>query len=202
MSDKLQELTEKLYNEGLSKGKNEGERILAEARKKADEAIAAAKEEAASILAKAEQDASDLRKKAESDIRMASQQALQATRNDIENLLVGKISAGGINATLSDPDFLKSVIEAVTGKFSATEGVDMALTLPESLRTQLEPWVATELAGKLDKGVSAYFSKKIAGGFTIGPKNGSYFISLTDETFRSLISEYLRPVTRKLLFGE
>ena len=202
MSDKLQELTEKLYNEGLSKGKNEGERILAEARKKAEEAIAGAKEQAEAIIAKAEQDAADLRKKAESDIKMASQQALQATRNDVESLLVDKISAGSINASLSEPDFLKSIITAVVSKFSASEGVDLALTLPESLRGQLEPWVAGELKGKLDKGVTAYFSKKIAGGFTIGPKDGSYFISLTDETFRSLIAEYLRPVTRKLLFGE
>ena len=50
--------------------------------------------------------------------------------------------------------------------------------------------------------MNASFSKKIAGGFTIGPKDGSYFISLTDETFKELISEYLRPATRKLLFGE
>ena len=51
-------------------------------------------------------------------------------------------------------------------------------------------------------GISASFSKKVSGGFNIGPKDGSYFISFTDETFRSLISEYLRPATRKILFGE
>ena len=47
-----------------------------------------------------------------------------------------------------------------------------------------------------------YAVGKIPGGFTIGPKDGSYFIDLTSESFESLISEYLRPVTRKLLFGE
>ena len=31
--DKLQELTQKLYNEGLSKGKEEGEAILAQAKR-------------------------------------------------------------------------------------------------------------------------------------------------------------------------
>lgn len=202
MSDKLKELTDKLYNEGLSKGKREGEQLLEEARKEAEGTIAAANSQAARILAKAEQDAADLRRKAESDIRMASQQALQATRTDIENLLVGNISSGKIGSLLSEPDFLKSLIETVASKFSAEEGVDLALTLPEKLQSQLEPWIVSELAGKLDKGVSAYFTKKISGGFNIGPKDGSYFISLTDETFRSLISEYLRPVTRKILFGE
>ena len=78
----------------------------------------------------------------------------------------------------------------------------MNLILPESLKAQLEPFVKGELARALGKEVTAAFSKKIAGGFRIGPKDGSYFISLTDETFKSLIGEYLRPVTRKFLFGE
>ena len=73
---------------------------------------------------------------------------------------------------------------------------------PSSLKEKLEPWVQGELAKTLSAGVQAEFSKKIAGGFTIGPKDGSYFISFTDKTFDSLIAEYLRPVTRKLLFGE
>ena len=41
----------------------------------------------------------------------------------------------------------------------------------------------------------------VGGGFSIGPKDGSWFVSMTDETFRDLIAEYLRPVTRKFLFG-
>ena len=49
--------------------------------------------------------------------------------------------------------------------------------------------------------VNASFSKKVAGGFTIAPKDGGYFISFTEDTFNALISEYLRPATKKLLFG-
>ena len=37
MQNKLQELTDKLYNEGLSKGKQEGEEILAKAKVQADD---------------------------------------------------------------------------------------------------------------------------------------------------------------------
>ena len=40
MDNKLQELTDRLYKEGLSKGKEEGEAILAEASRKAEEIIA------------------------------------------------------------------------------------------------------------------------------------------------------------------
>ena len=50
--DKLQELTDKLFNEGLSKGKAEGEALLAKARKEAEEIVAQANKEAEAIVAK------------------------------------------------------------------------------------------------------------------------------------------------------
>ena len=199
MQDKLQELTEKLYNEGLSKGKEEGERLLDQARKQADAIVAKAREEAAGITAKAEKDAADLRTKAESDIRMASAQALQATRKDIENLLTGKLADASV---LEDPAFLKKVIEEVARKFDAQQAQDISLVLPEKLRSELEPWVAGELRKNLKHEVKASFSKKAAGGFSIGPAQGGWFVNLTEENFKALIAEYLRPVTRKLLFGE
>ena len=201
MSNKLQELTDKLYTEGLTKGKEEGARILEEARQQAEETVANAKAEAATIIAKAEKDAEDLKAKVDSDLKMASAQCLQATKKDIENVLVSSISTDAVKSALADPDYLKKIISAVAEKFSASEATDLALVLPEKLKAELEPWVKGELAKSLGKCVSASFSKKVTGGFTVGPKDGSYFVSLTDETFRELIAEYLRPVTRKLLFG-
>jgi len=201
MSNKLQELTEKLYSEGLSKGKEEGDRILADATAKAEAMIADAKAEAASIIAQAEKEAADFKAKVDSDLKMASDQCIQATKKDIENVLVSGMSAEPVKAALSEPEYLKNIISAVAQKFSASESTDIALVLPEALRAQLEPWVSGELSSALGKGVSASFSKKVAGGFAIGPKDGSYYVSLTDETFKALIAEYLRPVTKKLLFG-
>ena len=51
--DKLQELTEKLYNDGLSKGREEGERLLEEARKQAEEIVAQARRQAEDIVSEA-----------------------------------------------------------------------------------------------------------------------------------------------------
>lgn len=202
MENKLQELTDKLYKEGLSKGKEEGEAILAKANEKAAEIIEEAKKQAESILKKAHKDAEDYKTKVEGDVKMAAVQSIQATRKDIENLMVGKMTDKQVSSTLSSADFVKEVIKAVAGKFNAEEAVDLNIVLPESLRKELEPFVSGELAHILKGGVTAEFSKKVAGGFTIGPKDGSYFISLTDETFKSLIGDYLRPATRKILFGE
>ena len=201
MQNKLQELTDKLYNEGLSKGKQEGEEILAKAKAQAEEIIAKAQAEAAQILAAAQKQAEEVKTKTASDVKMAASQSIAATRKDIETLIVGKMTDEAVKKSLSTPDFIKEIIKAVAEKFTTDGPVELALILPESLKKDLEPFVTKELATILNAGVEASFSKKVSGGFKIGPKEGSYFISFTEETFNQLISEYLRPTTKKLLFG-
>ena len=201
MQNKLQELTDRLYNEGLSKGKQEGEELLAKAKAQVDDMLARAQAEAAKIIEAAQKQAEEIKTKTASDIKMASTQSIAATKKDIETLIVGKMTGEAVKKTLSSPDFIKDLIKAVAEKFTTDGPVDLNLVLPESLKNDLEPFATQELAKILGAGVEASFSKKIAGGFQIGPKDGGYFVSFTEETFNQLISEYLRPATKKLLFG-
>ena len=201
MQNKLQELTDRLYNEGLSKGKQEGEELLAKAKVQAEEIVAKAQAEAAQIVAAAQKQAEEIKTKTTSDVKMASSQSLAATKKDIETLIVAKMTNEAVKSALTSAEFVKEVIKAVAEKFNTDGPVDLALGLPESLKKDLEPFVTAELAKILGAGVEASFSKKVSGGFQIGPKDGGYFISFTEATFTELISEYLRPTTKKLLFG-
>ena len=201
MQNKLQELTDRLYNEGLSKGKQEGEELLAKAKVQAEEIVAKAQAEAAQIVAAAQKQAEEISTKTASDVKMASTQSLAATKKDIENLIVAKMTNEAVKAALTSAEFVKEIIKAVAEKFSTDGPVDLALVLPESLQKDLEPFASKELSKILGAGVEASFSKKVSGGFKIGPKDGGYFVSFTEETFNQLISEYLRPATKKLLFG-
>ena len=198
--DKLQELTQKLYEQGLSKGKEEGEALLSQAHKQADELIRKAQEEAAAIIENAKTEAAGYKTKVEGDVKMASIQALQATRAGIENMVVAKAVAP-VKEQLSGAAFLKEIITAVAKNFSSQQATDLSLVLPEKLQKELEPFVKNELARTLGGGVEARFTAKMDGGFKIGPKDGSYFIDLSDEAFQELIGEYLRPATKKILFG-
>ena len=199
--DKLQELTQKLYDEGLAKGKQEGEALLQKAVAEAENIKKQAQEEAEAILAKARKEADDFKVKVEGDVEMAAQQSVQATRTDIENLVIAKAVDEPVAKALSSEEYIKGIITAVAQKFSAEEPADLSLVLPENLKAALEPFVKNELGKLLGKGVEASFSKKLAGGFKIGPKDGGYFVSLTDDTFKDLIGAYLRPATKSLLFG-
>lgn len=199
--DKLQELTQRLYDEGLAKGKQEGEALLQKATAEAEDIVKKAREEAEAIVAKARKEADDYKARVEGDVKMAASQAVQATRSDIENLVVAKMVDEKVDKALADEDYLKDIITAVAQKFSAEQSADLSLILPEKMKAALEPFVTKELGKILGKDVEATFSKKVSGGFRIGPKDGGYFVSLTDETFQELIGGYLRPMTKKLLFG-
>lgn len=199
--NKLQELTDKLYNDGLSKGREEGERLLEEARSQADDIIAKARKEAEDIVSEARRQADDYSQKVKSDLKMAAAQSFQAIKSDIENLIIGKFAGEEVKSTLSSADFVKQFLQAIAEKFSTDDASDLSVVLPASLQDELEPFVKGQLSKVLGKEISASFSKKLSGGFTIGPKDGGYFISMTDETFNELITEYLRPVTKRLLFG-
>lgn len=201
MQNKLQELTDRLYAEGLSKGKAEGEQMLAKAKDEAAAIVENARKEAEAIVAKATKDAEDIKSKVGSDLQMAASQTIQATKKSVEDLVIAKLCDENVSKTLSSAEFVKEVIKTVAEKFSATEAADLSVILPASLQNELEPFVQNELAKCVKGNVEASFSKKIAGGFTIGPKDGGYFISLTDDAFKALIGEYLRPVTKKVLFG-
>lgn len=202
MQNKLQELTDKLYQEGLSKGKEDGAKLLSQAQEQAKSIVNQAQEQAKNIVEAAQAEAQDIKAKAQSDIKMASSQALQATKKDIEDLLLSGTINEGVGKELADTKFLEQIILNVAKNFSTQESTDISLILPLSVKEKVQPWLESELKKALRKEVKAEFSKKISGGFTIGPADGRYFISLTDETFSELICEYLRPLTKKILFGE
>ena len=118
MQDKLQELTEKLYNEGLSKGKQQGEEILAKARKEAEEIIAEANRKAEALKAAAEKEAQEMKTKVTGDVRMAALQSITATKQEIEGLIVRKMTDKDIASSLTSADFVKRIIETVAKSFN------------------------------------------------------------------------------------
>ena len=175
---------------------------IAKAETKAAEIIETAQAKAKEIIKKAEKDAADYRAKIEGDVKMASVQSIQTTKKDIENIMLKGMVSKDVKSSLSSAEFVKEVILAVARNFNPDETAEVEALLPESLKAEIEPFISSELSKIIGTGFNANFSKKVSGGFNIGPKDGSYFISLTDEAFEELISEYLRPATRKALFGE
>ena len=140
----MQELTDKLYNEGLSKGKQEGEAIVKEAASKADRILDDARAEAARIIAEAKKQAEELQAKVRGDIRLAAGQSIQSTRQEIENLLVSKVADAEITGALTSADFVKQVIMTVAKAFSP-DNADFHYTADDLMHYFCDKDIATLL---------------------------------------------------------
>jgi len=204
MQNKLQELTDRLYEEGLSKGRQEAEQMVAQARSQAQEIIDGAKAEAADIIARADKKAADISTMVEGDLKMASMQAISAVRQKVENMVLTKAVAEPVEKALSDGKFVKDLISTVVKAFNAAnpDAVGLEVILPAASRNALDQAFSNEVVKDLSQGIEVKNVKGMPGGFKIGPKDGGYRLSFTADDFTSLIAEYLRPATKKILFGE
>lgn len=203
MSNKLQELTDKLYNEGLSKGKQDAEAMLSKAQAEAADIVAKAQAEAERIVAQANKEAEELRTKVMADVKMAATQSIAVTKQEIEKMVVTRSASEGVKANMNNVAFVKELIMSVVKAFNPQNAspVDLSLILPEALKAEVEPFVKNEIASQFKAEVKVDYSKKMNGGFKVAPKNGGYVLQFTDEEFTQLIANYLRPATKKILFG-
>ncbi len=204
MRDKLQELTEKLYNEGLAKGQRTGEEMIDKAKQDAAMIIANANDEAKSIVTKAKKEAEELRSKVDSDIKMASVQALSAIKQKIESDIIKMAVTEPVKESLADKDFVQRIIGEAVKSFDAksASAVSLEVLLPSSMKADMETYLKNAIAKLFGSGFEMKFDKNLTSGFKVGPKDGSYHLSFTDKDFESLFSEYLRPVTRKIVFDK
>ena len=148
MQDKLQELTDRLYNEGLSKGKQDGEELVQKAQAEASRIVADAKAEAEHIIAQANKEAEEMKTKVTADVKMAAIQSIAVTKQEIEKMVVTKAAAQGVKANMGNAAFVKELITSVVKAFNPQNAspVDLNLILPEALKAEVEPFVKNEIA--------------------------------------------------------
>lgn len=202
MPNKIQELTDKLYNEGLSKGKQEAEEMKEAAKKEAAAIIAEARVDAEKIAAEARKQAAELRTNTENDLKMASVQTIAAIKQQIENVLTATATAP-VKGAMSDDAFVKDLLMTIGKAFNPgnSEPVSLEVIIPAQKKEALASFVEGEFAKAMKAGVEVSFSKHFQNGFKISPKGEGYTISFTEEDFKNILADYLRPGTKKLLFG-
>jgi len=203
MQNKLQELTDKLYQEGLSKGKQEGHELLEKAKKEADVLLSNARAQADLMIEEAKKSIAELHDNAQNELKMAAQQSVAKLKLEVESLIVAKALQAPIHQAVTDVDFIKSVIKTAIEAFNPQSGVNPSLTLllPASQQKELEEFFKIQVDKKLSDNLTLIFDHKQKTGFTISSKEGGYQLRFSDVDFEALFAEYLRPKTKALLFG-
>ena len=200
-NNKLQELTQKLYNDGLEKGRSDAERLVAEAQEKAAAILAEANAKADAIAKAAEARAEDIAKNAMTEITLAGRQAVSKIKSELTEAVIMKSTGAAVKAATMDAAFVKELLLAVAKNWNAaTTDVSLKALLAEDKRAELDA-VMQKSAEELAKaGVEVGYSKEVKTGFKLGEKSGGYYISFTDESFDALLKEYLREKVSNMLF--
>ena len=200
-NNKLQELTQKLYNDGLEKGRSEAERLVAEAKEQAAKILADARAEADAITKAAEVRAEDVAKNAMTEITLAGRQAVSKIKTELAEAVIMKSTGEAVKAATMDAAFVKDMLLAVAQNWNTnTADVSLKALLPEQQRAELDATMQKSAAELLKAGVEVGYSNDVKTGFKLGEKSGGYYISFTDESFDALLKEYLREKVSNMLY--
>lgn len=203
MQSKLQELTEKIYKEGVDKANKEAEDIVNQAKKEAEKIVQDAKKEADQTVDQAQKDADELKKKVQAEVKQASFQTLRTVEQNITNLISSKVVDEPVKKSFKEQEFMKKLIEEVIKNWNASNPQsDLSLILPEKDQQELVDYLKSSAKKLMDGGLDVTVDSKIKAGFKIGPADGSYQVSFKEEDFENLIKYYLRPKTVEFLYGK
>ncbi len=198
MDHKLQEITDKLFQEGVVKGTQKADEILAEANKKAYEIISGAENKAKQIVEEAKKKADELEKNAKTELKLASQQMINALEQEVTNIITGEIVSSGIQPAMADKEFLQKLILAAVSNWATKQ--DLLVVVSPEDKNKVETYFAGQAKQLLTQGVSIESVNKIKSGFQIGPVDGSFKVSFSNEDFTAFFKEFIRPKIVELLF--
>jgi V/A-type H+-transporting ATPase subunit E len=200
--NKLQELTDKLYNEGLSKGQQEAEIILNQAKVEAERILSEATGKAKEIEIATKKQAAETKANAEAEIKLAGKQIIGEVKQTVENLILTKAIDPDIKHAFDDATFVSTLITTATERFNPhnSENVNLFMIVPEGQKNAITEYLAGKVSSVLSS-LEISEDSRMKQGFKIGSKDDGYYISFTDEDFENLFKTYLRPKVSELLFG-
>jgi V/A-type H+-transporting ATPase subunit E len=196
MDTKIQELTEKIYREGVEKGKEEAGRIIAGAKEKEESIISEAEKKAAQIIANAEKQAGELKKNTEAELKLFASQSVEALKSEVTYLITDKIVTDNVKAATTDASFMQKTILEIAREWIKNESVTIQAFDAKALTEYFE----ANAKDVLDRGVKIEQVNGKKTSFSLAPADGVYKISFGEDEFINYFKEFLRPQLIEKLF--
>lgn len=195
MDDKIKQLTDKVYTEGVERARTEGERIIADAQERAASIVREAEARATELRQSAEQSNIRHREQTESELKLYAQRLVESTRASIEDSLTGTIATDAVRALQLDGDLLRQLVLKIVGGFSVERGVVIETAEAEALQAHL----SSAAKGLLEAGLEIKSVAGVPTHYVVRPKDGAYKVEIKPETFVELFKSVLRPTLASLL---
>lgn len=189
----LDDLIQKIKDEGIGEAERKSEKIIKEARLAASEILHKAGLDAAAIIKEAEE---RIRKK-EGISKIALEQAardiilsIRRSLTEIFNSLIKR----EYQSVLSGKVLKTVLVKLIEGWQKNDMGdTNIELLLSESDRDTLFEGFLSKLKEELKSGIELKIHPDIEGGFRIGVKDSHVYYDFTDEGIADVLAEYLNP---------
>lgn len=185
MELQIQDLISAIKKEGMDTAREEGDRLLAEAKQKASELIAEAKEEAGRIRESTRQEVELMKESVKVTAEHARRDALLCFRKAVQTELAALL-ADGIARAVDDRTLAKLILAAVQGE-------DPARYVAEAQEVTAE--LKGALAEKIKAGLELRVNDRIRTGFRLVWKDGSGYLDCSDEELTELLKPFFPDLT-------
>ena len=204
MNESIQQLTEKIYLEGVEKAEARSAQLLDEAAQRARQIVDEAEAKARQIITNAEQKAIELKQKHEAEMRISARQALADLKQRITQLVIWQLNHEPVHKAIDDTAFMQNLISKLMDYWLANFGKEdhLRILLPQDEYEAYRSYLEERTAEILGTGISFKFNGDVQHGFQVEAVDRGFRINFSDEDFENYFSNFARPRIHKLLFGK
>lgn len=194
MDNKIQEITDKLYKEGVERGDLQAQKIINEAHDKGNKVLKDAHEQAEKIVADARREAESVRRSTEAELQLYCKQALESLKMALTDVVCGRIV--DLKPLFEDKEFMRGMILRMVEEWSKKE--ELVVSVDKEL--ELANYFGVKAKELLNKGVKIDEVNGRSTSFVVSPKDGSYKVEFGEAAFENYFKDFMRPQLVDLLF--
>lgn len=132
MNTRIQELTDIIYNEGVVKGQEEADRILAEANEKARTILAEARKNANEILTNAGKESAANAENVRKELKLYASQAISALKSEITTVISDKVISDSVKGFTANQNDFNAFILSLAAEWAGERILSSQLPMPKS----------------------------------------------------------------------
>jgi len=147
MAESIESFVAKLQAEGVQAGKQQADKIRAEAEKQAQQIIAEAEKQAQKIIADAKAQAENLRARTDSDLQLACRDAILRLQEKLAQTVQAVLSRA-VERQLSDVQFIGNLLTEIIRTYTQSDthrDGPISINVSPDMRDQLVDWAIQQM---------------------------------------------------------
>ena len=196
MAEQIQELINRIKNEGIQTAEEKATQIEQDANAKATQIIADAEKQAADLKAHAQEEIKRTQESTQKALEQSGRDMLLSLRQRIEQSL-NKILSQEVSGALSSDQLGKILTDVI--KSTASDQGQTVVELSANDLNALKSTVVGKLQDSVKGGVSFNSSDDIQGGFTISYDAGKSSYDFTDESLANYLGTFVNDQVATIL---